>query len=1479
MNGNDIMNPQFHDFQEFCNEMGRELQQEIRVIKHDPGTAYHVFNGSLLIKAETFFQYTFRVEEALPVQKGVEVELILKGKNNPISATIVEADEEHVVLAIKDQIPKEIDEAELKINSSFLYEFLNKRLQEMASEEPGIASHMIMDWPDAIHPEQEFKPWAMDAVKMASEQPITFIWGPPGTGKTYTLALIALDCLNSKRRVLIISHTNIAVDGAVLQIKKTLESNTSKFFEEGQIIRYGNAKHPELYGDERFNVRALAEKRNPDLVGERNKLLEERRDCSDPDRRNEINERLSEISKHLRNAEIAILRNASIVATTVASASVSPNIYDVELSQFDTVIFDEASMAIVPYIVFGAGIARKHFVCLGDFNQLPPIVKYSSRSCLNADIFLYTGIASSVEKRIHHSWLCLLDTQHRMHPQIAEFASNAMYSGLLKSEEGLSYKREYITEQPPVPQSPLGLIDVSRLLSVCTPYKSSSVNLLNALISIGIARKAASKYSVGVITPYNAHSRLLATLCLDTIPAGSKPVSCATVHRFQGSEEDIILFDAVDSYPKREPGELLKSHINKSANRLFIVALTRAKGKFISIANAAYLTDKALPRTTILKQYLDSVPHEAVRTSKEVLAELAEENAFTPSTPYYCFPDYLAASDAYLSDLNHAKSDLHIEITRDCLIDERQASNIATVCKRLNANRKDAAVIRISHGCSIPKELVPFAFVGTDVLNPLTIIDREIIWYGEPLSSFSLSDIGASERTEIHPVFRIISKKTVVMLWDYLGLNSISNIPVVEPKRERIVPHSPAKLPRAPRVANIDQLFQRGPTQQEIDQVRAQLISPAEGLKWQDYYWSAKLIAKYDEGSAEPQLIADAVGEAFAHGLKDNNLEQYIDALQLRALMLAQLKEYDKQLDALGYYIDAMDAAGREVPPRIFHEYAATRIHIEKDLGQVLRKPQYYFLKDLNQVAKDIDASEDFSIRRRIFIEFLALSSSHLEINPSTTVDWDIITRSASQYHALETDEWRSFIAYKEPGAGASQEAHSLSTHEDMVVGSVLDSGIDYVRQQDQHLHHEKEDLDKDIQIAELQSKLAEVQRNAEEQIKRQEEESAKILQRTAEEHQENIRVETERRKALEKALVEEKANSAVLQNMLEQNTPSLPMLESTDDMADLLASYRRRAARLLADRLKVYLDQIAGNQWWDKCVATSLTNDQMMVAQYNHYRELEDFDLAALVRIAKCNWNTISNRCQVNPEGERILIALGTIRNKGAHESAKAPALSYIRASMETLVEFFEAFGAEPSLLDQATQYLNTLKSYSGGEEQDDEGLMVIEDNTEMTIKYLEYYQLQANWSYCVFDKHLLQYELIDVFRLDGMPKKINFKVCTLCRRLFFYNAGETIIPSDFALTRLELPESTNKATAPLHTAESVTTVEYYRATANMKKCHFDGQKLVDKAIPVYTRASTQPKKLIFKSCPSCKRLFLFKVSGSVNLKDYYVKCLELPS
>ena len=84
-----------------------------------------------------------------------------------------------------------------------------------------------------------------------------------------------------------------------------------------------------------------------------------------------------------------------------------------------------------------------------------------------------------------------------------------------------------------------------------------------------------------------------------------KPIACATVHQFQGPEKDVIVYDAVDCYRIPYPGMLLTSTGNNYANRLFNVALTRAKGKFIGVANIAYMDNKNLSSNLMFERVIE----------------------------------------------------------------------------------------------------------------------------------------------------------------------------------------------------------------------------------------------------------------------------------------------------------------------------------------------------------------------------------------------------------------------------------------------------------------------------------------------------------------------------------------------------------------------------------------------------------------------------------------------------------------------------------------------------------------------------------------------------------------------------------------------------------------------------------------------------------------------------------------------------------
>ena len=187
------------------------------------------------------------------------------------------------------------------------------------------------------------------------------------------------------------------------------------------------------------------------------------------------------------------------MATTVSKAIADKTIY---ADKFDVVIFDEASMAYVPQVVFAASLAARNFICVGDFCQLPPIVQSSNTSILNRNIFDFCYIAAAVRQKHGHAWLCMLNIQHRMHPDIASFASQWMYGGLLLSDPNMENMRRPIAQAAPFAGRCMALADLSGMMSTCVKVTGESrINVLSALVAISLAAKAAENTTWASLRP------------------------------------------------------------------------------------------------------------------------------------------------------------------------------------------------------------------------------------------------------------------------------------------------------------------------------------------------------------------------------------------------------------------------------------------------------------------------------------------------------------------------------------------------------------------------------------------------------------------------------------------------------------------------------------------------------------------------------------------------------------------------------------------------------------------------------------------------------------------------------------------------------------------------------------------------------------------------------------------------------------------
>ena len=305
-----------------------------------------------------------------------------------------------------------------------------------------------------------------------------------------------------------------------------------------------------------------------------------------------------------------ILDEAKVIATSLTKATISKQMDE---QKFDVVVVDEASMAPMPSLYFAAGRAAQKVVVVGDFRQLPPIVQsraQMAKKWLGRDIFDQAGIQRAVDAQQPEPRLTMLCRQYRMHPEISQVASGIIYGGQL--EDSLSREAcraiDVVLEKSPFATTPLVLYDVSST----NPWSSKlerggRYNLYSAVLSAELARRAAGAgiESVGVISPYAIHAKLIKMMLDDSGDAKLRHLKVSTVHKFQGLEQDLIIYDVAEG-PDVDPWFARDTGLNSDAAKLINVAITRAKAQLVIVANVDYLASRLRP-DSILMRVLDEV--------------------------------------------------------------------------------------------------------------------------------------------------------------------------------------------------------------------------------------------------------------------------------------------------------------------------------------------------------------------------------------------------------------------------------------------------------------------------------------------------------------------------------------------------------------------------------------------------------------------------------------------------------------------------------------------------------------------------------------------------------------------------------------------------------------------------------------------------------------------------------------------------------
>jgi DNA replication ATP-dependent helicase Dna2 len=414
----------------------------------------------------------------------------------------------------------------------------------------------------------------------------SYLWGPPGTGKTTTIgALVAAIMVQYPgKRVLLLSTTNTAVDEALIAVDQKLTELTGGQSQPVSIrrkcLRIGNHFQATRYRGREH----LIPIKDQTLIRQMAELEAKMPEKSDVLAYQQWKHLVENVRTKIRSQALDALKNARVAAMTTTRAIFT---YDeiATVGIYDIIVFDEASQVGLAHALALVPLARR-VLFAGDPQQLAPIVK-------SLDVYAkeWLGRSAFVKMEKKASYTCLLDEQSRMAEPICQVVSNAFYDGMRKVAASSKTDTVWKSERRTFPVLQLG---ARNAYLVPTEFESNYSKKYGGHIRyetadlvvklVGDLTGTLDQSDILVLTPYRSQRTLLLALMRN---AGYTKAHVSTVHRAQGSQRNTVIFDPVHA----SNSFLQNSEIGP---RLMNVALSRAKARLFLIASKENLLNPVL---------------------------------------------------------------------------------------------------------------------------------------------------------------------------------------------------------------------------------------------------------------------------------------------------------------------------------------------------------------------------------------------------------------------------------------------------------------------------------------------------------------------------------------------------------------------------------------------------------------------------------------------------------------------------------------------------------------------------------------------------------------------------------------------------------------------------------------------------------------------------------------------------------------------
>ncbi len=574
-----------------------------------------------------------------------------------LQAAFVDATEDEIVLRFAEHAGPTISSVDLEWENDFVLRRMQDQLLTLQTNEdeekfariaqpffhqhahefnPQDYSKKLYEYGDlAIEHDGNRNEAQCESIQKALYNPVTFIWGPPGTGKTSTLGFVVANMMLQDKKVLFLSNTNRAVDVGMLSVVDALLAikQPSKIAE---LNRYGDIAlkaetlerihHEKLVEVRRTRIKQKAALYQ-DLLSKL-KVLQHEIEAMELDggyatsaMEDQLDSLLLEVRKHggvrkmsdlcenlqyhLVNADYTEVASKQVVGTTLARICTSELFNGMD---FDAVVIDEASMASLPYLVIMAARCTSNLVIAGDPMQLPPIALTQderARKQLEQDIFAYASGAEHPDELFQ--WhdqnpltTSFFDIQYRLHADLAAIISDVFYDGRLKSHDSVASINKKKTQKGIVKS--FRVIDTSKHDPVLSQknkeYGFSPRNEIHLAIVADLVYQLVTKdlipmEHIGIIVPFRSS---VWDVRVELKKKGLADVEVGTIHTYQGREKRVIIFDTVMTGELRQgkvthfsvrPFDEKKNGL--SVPRLLNVAFSRARGELFVLADMRHI--------------------------------------------------------------------------------------------------------------------------------------------------------------------------------------------------------------------------------------------------------------------------------------------------------------------------------------------------------------------------------------------------------------------------------------------------------------------------------------------------------------------------------------------------------------------------------------------------------------------------------------------------------------------------------------------------------------------------------------------------------------------------------------------------------------------------------------------------------------------------------------------------------------------------